>query len=407
VLFKYSGFDKSGKSINGKIDAKSEQEVIIKLKDLGVFPQKIKAQNSDGFFAPIAKFFSERYSKIPPEYLSILTKELSIYLGSGISLLSALQLLKDNQDSHKQQQFIAQIHQMIAEGSSFADALKRQALYTVPSYFIKTVAASEMRGSLDKALAELSGLIKKNFEIEKKVNGALTYPLFIFTVSMLVLIFLINYVIPKIAEIFVQLNQELPLSTRIVIGAGNFMQSYGVYLFLFFILSFIGIGTAYANSESFQKKVSQRVLKIPLAGKFILISEIARFSNLFASLLRSGIALVDAVNLSARAIKNREIERIFDEANAKIVEGKSFSKSLAMQESILPKSFLHAISVGEESGNLPEMMRNVAELYEFEVQNFQDKFLSLLEPAVILFMGVIVGFIIVSMLLPIFSISFT
>lgn len=409
MIFAYKGINKQGKREKGRIEAKDLQEAYRKVKELGVFVEKIKPQSSGGYLDTLREYVFARYNKIAPLYLSAFAKEIAIYLKSGISLLGAITLLKEQQESKKHEQFITQIHKMLTEGNSFSYALKKQAVFAIPDFFIKTVEASESGGSLDKALEQLSGLIRKNYEIEKNISNAMIYPAFIFIMSMMILIFLINYVVPKISMIFEQLNQELPLSTRIVIAAGDFMQAYGFYVISFFMLIILAIVVVVKRSAALQQKIDATILKIPVVGKFLLVSELARFSNLLSSLLNSGVPLVQSIILSSQAFKNLSLQELFGGVKERVVEGKSFSKAMSAlnTQGFIPKSFIHSISIGESGGNMPEMLGNISELYSFDVQNKQEKFLALLEPAVILFMGGVVGFIVVSMLLPIFNINFS
>jgi len=409
MIFAYKGINKQGKKEKGRIEAKDLQEAYRKVKELGIFVEKIKPQNSDSYLSALKEYAFARYNKIPPLYMSTFAKEISIYLKSGIPLLSAMTLLKEQQESKKHEQFITQIHKMLTEGDSFSNALKKQAVFAMPDFFIRTVEASESSGNLDRALAELSNLIRKNYEIEKNISNAMMYPMFILIMSIVILFFLINYVVPKISMIFEQLNQELPTSTKIVIAAGNFMQNYGFYLLVSFLIFLLTSAVIIKKSPKVRYKIDRVVLKIPMVGKFMLISELARFSNLLSSLLSSGVPVVQSIILATQAIKNVSLQELFEGVKKSVVEGKSFSKAMngLNKEGLIPKSFIHSVSIGESGGNISEMLGNISELYSFDVQNKQEKFLALLEPAVILFMGLVVGFIVVSMLLPIFNINFS
>lgn len=407
MLFNYKGINAKGKKEKGRIDATSEEEAYRKLRELSIYVEKISSVNSGGLRSKINDLLHQRYNKISTPYLSALSKELSVYLRSGISLIHAIGLLKEQQDHKKNARFLAQIYKMLSEGSSFSSALEKQAVFALPDFYIKTLEASESAGNMDKVLNQLSELLKKNDQIESDVQNALIYPLFLFTLSFFVIIFLINYVIPKISEIFVQMKQELPVSTQIVIAVGNFMQNYGVYLLLGFLSISIAFTIYVRSNESLQKRIDFLILKIPMLGKLIFVSEIARFSVITANLLQAGVPLVQSILLASQTFKNKAIIEEFSEANRKIVEGSSLSKALNQCKRLpMPKSFIHSINVGENSGNLPEMMINISELYMFDMKNRQDKFLALLEPAIILGMGLLVGFIVVAMLLPVFNLNF-
>lgn len=407
MLFRYRGINQKGKTEKGRIEAPNEADALLKLKGLGVFADKITPITGESTFDQLSDFLHHRYNKVPPTYLSAISKELSVYLRSGISLLAAIGLLKEQQDSAKTTRFLSQIHKMLTEGEPFSATLKKQAVFALPDFYIKTIEASESSGNLDRVLEQLSDLLTKNHQIESDVQNALIYPIFIFSMSFFVILFLINYVIPKIAEIFTQMNQELPLSTQIVIAAGNFMQSYGIYILIFLVILGLIFTVLLRYNENLKRRFDLYLLKIPMLGKMIFTSEIARFAVISANLLNAGIPLVQSVLLSSQTFKNSAISEEFKEANKKIVEGTSLSKALNGCQNIkVPKSFIHSLNVGENSGNLPEMMLNIAELYTYDMKNRQDKFLALLEPAIILFMGIVVGFIVVAMLLPVFNINF-
>ena len=395
------------KNITSRIEADSKEDALEKIKNLNVYVEKIKEIKEEGFISNIRDFFHHRYNKIPVDQLSALSKELGIYLKSGMNLTQALTLLKEQQDSAKMTQFIDHIYKMMIEGSSFSKALKDQTVFFIPEFYVKTIEASENSGNLEKVLDQLSNLLRDNQKLENEVQNALVYPIFIFTMSMFVVIFLINYVIPKISKIFEQMKQELPLSTQIVVGIGEFMQQWGSYLLIGILLIFIITLSIIKANEHIQQKVDHMLLKIPLVGKLIFVSEIARFSVIASNLLNAGMPFVQSILLATKTFKNKAILKEFNEVSKNIVEGKSLSKSLQNIKNIdMPKSFVHSVSIGESSGNLAEMMENISEIYAYDMKNKKDKFLALLEPSVILFMGVVVGFIVVSMLLPIFNINF-
>jgi len=407
MLFSYKGIDTSGKTISSRIEANSKEEATEKIKNLGIFIEKIKEIDGEGFVSNIRDFFHHRYNKIPINYLSAMSKELSIYLRSGMNLTQALTLLKDQQENAKMTQFIEHIYKLMIEGSSFSDALNGQTIYFIPEFYLKTIEASESSGNLEKVLEQLSTLLRDNQKMENEVQNALVYPIFIFVMAMFVVIFLINYVIPKISKIFEQMKQELPMSTQIVVGIGNFMQEWGSYLFFTLLFLIVIVMSIIKANEHIQIKLDKMLLKVPLVGKLIFVSEIARFSIITSNLLNAGMPFVQAILLATKTFKNKAILHEFAQVNKNIVEGKSLSKSLQNITSIdIPKSFVHSVGIGESSGNLPEMMDNISEIYTYDMKNKKDKFLALLEPSVILFMGIVVGFIVMSMLLPIFNINF-
>jgi len=202
MLFWYKGIDSSGKTITARLEAISKEEAVEKIKNLGIFLEKIKEINNGGFISAIRDFLHHRYNKIPINYLSAMSKELSIYLRSGMNLTQALTLLKEQQENSKMEQFIDHIYKMMIEGSSFSNSLKEQTIYYIPDFYLKTIEASENSGNLEKVLEQLSTLLRDNQKLENEVQNALVYPIFIFVMAMFVVIFLINYVIPKISKIF-------------------------------------------------------------------------------------------------------------------------------------------------------------------------------------------------------------
>ena len=217
--------------------------------------------------------------------------------------------------------------------------------------------------------------------------------------------FMISYVVPKITGIFVQMKQELPPITQFVVDMGNFFKTYWMQMGITVLIIAILFSILVKYNQKFRYVVDLLLLKLPILGKIIQISELARFSYMASVLLSSGIPFVQTINLASKILRNSVIQKIFEEAATKVVEGSKFSNALIKYTNIIDKSFVQAIALGEETSQVPVILKNLSDLYLEENRDKIAIFLSLLEPVLMLVVGGIIGFIVTAMLLPIFSIN--
>ncbi len=402
MLYKYSGFDSNGLDVKSKIEAVSLDEAKNKLKSKGILYSNIKEDNFN-----FGNFSFKRLKKLDLSTLSYLSRDLSIYLNSGITLIGSMNLLKQRYKNNKLlYTFFDTVKTYLDEGKTFYDALDFQKIITLPGFYKQSIKVSESGGLLETVLLELSVFLKEQDRIKKQVGSALAYPLFILFISFFMVGFMLSFIVPKITAIFSQFDQELPQSTRIVIGLGDFFSNNYIYILSFFIISIFTFLYLLKKSEVFKYAFDKLTLKIPFFSKLIEQGELARFSYMNSILIKSGVPIVQSINLSANILKNSVIKKVFVDASKSVVEGKKLS-TLLSQNNIykIDEAFIHSVAIGEDTSRLSEILQNLAELYNESNKDKINMFLSLLEPIFMLFVGVVIGFIVIAMLLPIFSMN--
>ena len=402
MLFKYNGFDTNGIKVKSKLEAASLEEAKSKLKMKGILYTYL---DEDSF--NFSKISFKRKRTLDLSTLSYLSRDLSIYLNSGISLISAIKLLKQRYKNDKLLgSFFESISTYLDEGKTFYLALDSQNVIKLPEFYKQSIKISENGGLLESVLLELSSFLKEQDRLRKQVGSALAYPLFILFISFFMVGFMLSFIVPKITDIFTQTQQELPTSTKIVIALGDFFSNnYGYIVagLAFFIFLFIYL---MKNSYSFKYSFDKLSLNIPFFSKMIEQGELARFSYMNSILIKSGVPIVQAINLSANILKNEVIKKVFIEASKSVVEGKKLSVLLSVNKIYkIDESFIHSIAIGEDTSKLSQILNNLATLYNEANKDKTDIFLALLEPIFMLFVGSTIGFIVISMLLPIFSMN--
>ena len=402
MLFKYNGFDTNGIKVKSKLEAASLEEAKSKLKMKGILYTYL---DEDSF--NFSKISFKRKRTLDLSTLSYLSRDLSIYLNSGISLISAIKLLKQRYKNDKLLgSFFESVSTYLDEGKTFYLALDSQNVIKLPEFYKQSIKISENGGLLESVLLELSSFLKEQDRLRKQVGSALAYPLFILFISFFMVGFMLSFIVPKITDIFTQTQQELPTSTKIVIALGDFFSNnYGYIVagLAFFIFLFIYL---MKNSYSFKYSFDKLSLNIPFFSKMIEQGELARFSYMNSILIKSGVPIVQAINLSANILKNEVIKKVFIEASKSVVEGKKLSVLLSVNKIYkIDESFIHSIAIGEDTSKLSQILNNLATLYNEANKDKTDIFLALLEPIFMLFVGSTIGFIVISMLLPIFSMN--
>ncbi len=403
MIFKYKGIDKrSGKSVKGVIEANDLQEAKSRLFAKNILFTSIQESSASLF----DRFSFQRRSSISNLELATLSRDLAIYLRAGIPIANALRLAQNQYAGNKKiYNFLNSIITYLDEGKSFYQALESQSILELPNFYKQSIKVAENSGTLEEVLEELATFLKEQDRINKQIQSAFAYPMFIIIVSIFMVAFMISYVVPKITGIFVQMKQELPPITQFVIGLGNFFKAYWIEMAVGVIVSIVLFSLLVRYNKRFKYMVDYLLLKLPILGKIIQVSELARFSYMASVLLNSGIPFVQAINLASKILKNSVIQKIFDEAAIKVVEGSKFSTALVRYTNTIDKSFVQAIALGEETSQVPVILKNLSELYLEENRDKISIFLSLLEPVLMLVVGGIIGFIITAMLLPIFSIN--
>jgi general secretion pathway protein F/type IV pilus assembly protein PilC len=402
MIFLYKGFDKHGKKVKARIEAADIQEAKRKLKAKGIIYQSI--EESGASFMDKLNF--KRKKTLPAKNLANLSRNLAIYLRSGIPIVNVIRLAKSQYENEPLMvDFLSSLETSMDEGKSYYVALESQEIIELPAFYKQSIKVAEESGSLAEVLFEMARFVEEQDKVAGKVKQALVYPMFIVVISIMMVAFMLTTVVPKITGMFVQLKQELPGITKAVIAAGDFLGAYWLYIAVAIVVISGIFQFMIRSSKTFKYNYHRFLLSLPLFGKIIQTFELARFSYITSVLVRSGVTFVHAVKLASNILDNEVIKDEFVKATKDVVEGKKFSSSLSKYGKHIDKSFIQAIALGEETSEVALVMQNLADLYFEENRSKIDLFLAMLEPVLILFVGVTIGVIVVAMLLPIFSMN--
>ncbi|MDH5202047.1 MAG: type II secretion system F family protein [Nitrospirota bacterium] len=392
MIYSYRATTMEGTIVEGVIDAADEKTAIERLKNTGVIPLKVAAPKEG-----IKKRFTLRSSKGD---LLTFTTELSALLSSGVPLDRSLNILSGISESKEMKNIIQSILKSIREGSSFSDALQRHP-EVFPKIYINMIRAGEAGGVLDVVLDKLNEFLESAKALKEHVVSAMIYPTVLIVTGGISVIILLTYVLPKFTVLFAELGGSLPLSTQILLTFSNNLKSYWWIVLSLFITGWL-IFKHSIKSETGRYKWDS--FKLKLMGDVIRKLETARFCRTLGTLLKSGVPLLQALNNAKDVINNQVIASVIDDVSKGAKEGKGIALPLT-NTNVFPPLALSMIKVGEETGQLDIMLMKVASTYEKSLKEAVKRFVSLLEPVMILTMGLIIGFIVVSMLMAIFSIT--
>jgi general secretion pathway protein F len=402
-VYEYTALDGSGKSVNGIVDADSPLAARQRLRGSGIFPVDVKETSSsprDLRSGPVS--VSALLKRIKPGEVSVATRQLSILLGAGVPLVASLDALISQLTNPLFKKIMAQIKESVNEGNSLAHAISnRPRVFT--NVYVNMVRAGEASGSLDVVLERLADLGEHEQALRGRFKAALAYPVFMFFIGTLVLFFLITFVVPNITQIFREMEQTLPIPTVVLIDVSNFLKSFW-WLILLATASGIVIIRHLRNTPRGRYVWDELKLRIPILGPINNKIAVARFGRTLGSLLRSGVPLISALQIVRNIVDNVMIADVIDNTVDEIQAGKSLASPLA-QSRWFPPIVVQMISVGEQSGELEAMLSKIADTYDRDVESQIMAMTSMLEPVMILVMGLIVGFIVVSILLPIFEMN--
>lgn len=405
--YDYRGLDKAGKEVKGAREAESEKALRLLLKRDGIFLTRVgkgskgKGAQSGGLLAKevdVAAFF-ERIKAID---IALFTRQLATLTRAAIPLVESLGACVDQVEKPKLRKVLSEIKQDVVEGLSLAGAMAKHPAVFGPIYS-NMVKAGEASGTLDEVLVRLAEFTEASVKLRQKIKGAMMYPVIMVVIGGLILTGLFVYVIPEITQIFEDTGQELPWITTALITVSNGLREY----WWLFILTFFGVIWGFRrwkNTEKGRVKWDGRKLKFPVFGGLILMISVGRFTKTLATLLRSGVPLLTALDITKEVLENRVLVAVINEAEITVREGGSLATSLK-SSGHFPPIVTHMIAIGERSGALEEMLGVVSEAYESQVESKVAGLTSLLEPAMIVGMGITIAIIVFAVLLPILQMS--
>jgi len=402
-VYEYTALDKGGKSLSGIIDADSAMAARHKLRGTGIYPVEIKetfARPKDQTSAPTS--FSALFRGVKAAELSATTRQLAILLAAGVPLVSALEGMIGQIENPTFKRILAQVKESVNEGNSLAFSLSQHPKIFSQIY-VNMIRAGEASGSLDVVLDRLAEFSEHQQALRGRFRSALAYPIFMACVATLILFFLMTFIMPNIMRIFSEMQQTLPTSTVLLMGFSNLLKSYWWMIFL------AAAGGAlllkqFKKSAKGQYLWDEMKIRLPIVGPINRKMALARFGRTLGSLLQSGVPLLAALEIVRNIVNNVPIAQIIDKTADDIQEGKTLATPLS-QSRWFPSIMVQMITVGEQSGELEKMLNKIADMYEEEAQSRIMAVTAMLEPAMILCMGLVVGFIVVSVLLPIFEMN--
>ncbi|MCF8110772.1 MAG: type II secretion system inner membrane protein GspF [Desulfobacteraceae bacterium] len=403
-IYEYSALNAKGKTVTDIIDAESTAAARQKLRASRIYPISIKEVYETGRQAghDISGWFKPFSNRVSAGELSIMTRQLATLLGAGFPLVSAVYTLIPQTRSQKLRQALAHIKDAIEEGSSFAAALS-QYPDIFSEIYVNMVASGESSGTLELVLNRLADITERQQAITKSVQSAIAYPILMFFVGTLILIFLLTYIVPSIISIFEDMDQALPLPTLVLINVSEFLRN-GWWVILLALVAVILVLRRIKKTDRGGYGFDRLALKLPLAGELRTKLATARFARTLGSLLENGVSLMAALDIVRNIVGNRVIADAVKNAALNVEKGGALAKSLEAS-SVFPHISIQMIQVGENSGELEAMLAKIADIYENEVESTVSAMTALLEPLIILFMGVVVGFIVISICLPIFEMN--
>jgi general secretion pathway protein F len=392
--YHYKAVRQDGEAVEGQMEAQNEAAVIRHLQQEGLIP--LAARPAGGLRDQL--FVRRRHKNLNLKEIGGMTRELATLLEAGLTLDRSLQILIELGVEERINRVLEDLQSRVRGGATFSAALEQQG-GQFPRLYINMVRAGETSGALDGVLARLAEYLERTADLRETVISALVYPLILLVVAGLSVILLLVFVVPQFAVLFQDMGAALPLPTRVVMALGDFFRDFWWALLVLVAIMALAIEKALARPE-IRDRFDSRVLRLPLFGDLIWKMETARFCHTLSTLLKNGLTLLSALNLAKEVISNRKLAGLMTEAGEELKRGRGLAQPFTQRE-ILPQMALQMIRVGEESGALDVMLAKVAAIYDKETQLSVKRLLTLLEPILIIGLGVVVAGIIISIIVPI------
>jgi type II secretion system protein F len=405
AYFTYRAKDRQGQLISGTLEAESRSSVVSRLQLMGYFPLEVaggEAAAGERSLSGTIQQIRQSGGRVRARELTMFYRQMSDLVGAGVPLVKSLGIVKGQCSHEGLKKLLSKIDQDVQAGDTFAKALERH-----PKIFTKLttamVHAGEMGGLLEETLARIADFAEAEEELRGKIKSALAYPVIMMMAGAAAIGVLLIFVIPRIVGIFDELNQTLPLMTRILLSMSNFIGSYW-YVVLGVIAASVFMVRRYRSTETGGLQIDRLLLRVPILGEVILKREIALFTRTLGSLLRNGVPILQAITISSEVLANKAIRHDVEQVPEGITQGGGMAVTLR-QSPFFPPVVTNMIAIGEETGNLPGVMLKVAATYEAQVDRSVKTLTSIIEPIIILVMGLFVGFVVIAMLLPIFELD--
>ena len=397
AVYQWVGTNKKNETRKGEMEASNESVVRSNLMRLRITPTKIKKKPKDLF-----ENVSWLQPKVKEKDIILFARQFSTMIDAGLPIIQCLEILTTQQSNKTFKRMIKEIKEQVEGGATLAEALKRFPKH-FDDLFVNMIAAGEAGGILDAILRRLAAYMEKAAKLKSQVKGAMTYPIVTLIIAAVVLGVILVFVIPVFEEMFADFGGELPVPTQIVVKMSEVVKSKILYIIIgLFILGF-ALRKFYATEKG-QDIVDDVVLKIPVFGELLRKVAVAKFTRTMGTMLSSGVAILEALDIVAKTSGNRTIERAIYDVRSGIAEGRTMADPLA-ESGVFPAMVCQMISVGESTGALDAMLEKIADFYDEEVDQAVENLTSLIEPFMLVFLGVTIGGLVVAMYLPIFKMA--
>jgi type IV pilus assembly protein PilC len=396
-VFQWVGTNRKNETRKGEMEAANEAAVRSNLVRLKITPSKIKKKPKDLF---------ENVSWLQPvvkeKDIILFARQFSTMIDAGLPIIQCLEILYTQQGNKTFKRMIKEIKEQVEGGATLAEALKRFPKH-FDDLFVNMIAAGEAGGILDAILRRLAAYMEKAAKLKAQVKGALTYPIVTLIIAVVVLAVILVFVIPVFEEMFADFGGELPVPTQIVVKASEMVKSKILYIIIALGLFGFALRKFY-KTEKGQDVVDDLLLRIPVFGELLRKVAVAKFTRTMGTMLASGVAILEALDIVAKTAGNRTVEKAVYDVRSGIAEGRTMADPL-QESGVFPAMVCQMISVGESTGALDAMLEKIADFYDEEVDQAVDNLTSLIEPFMLVFLGVTIGGLVVAMYLPIFKMA--
>ncbi len=393
-VFAYKAKTENGKVINGRIESRNKNEAIRELAHMDLIVFEVKPVNA--FLNQSIVFGKELKEK---DFVVFL-RQFSTLMAAGILLLDAVELLAEQTESEALQKALQEIADDIKSGTPLSDSME-QYPKLFPELLVEMIRSGEISGRLDDVLDQMATYYEKQFRLKQKVSTAMTYPIAIAIFAVAVSVFMILFIVPMFGDMFASAGEELPAITRGVLAISDFIRDYW-WVVILAVIALVFVYRKVRESEEGSYFLDNLSLKLPALGAFNQKVAMARLTQTLSSLLASSVPILQAVEVTSRVVGNKVIERVLLESRDSLEKGESLAAPMS-ESWVFPALVIHMVRVGEKSGALDEMLKKVADIYDQEVNEASDKLQSLIEPILIVFLAAIVGVIVLSIVMPMFS----
>ncbi len=406
MKFKYQAINLKNQEVKGEVEASDKIEANMKLQNAG-YKNVLIAQNFDLGSAKAMlenSSFSSFFDKVSLKEIMNMSRQMSALLGAGVSVLKAFQLLAEDMPAGAFKKVLDNVIANIKAGVSISSALGKHPK-AFDDFYVSMVKAGEESGKLAGVFTYLADYLDRAYTLTMKVRNAMIYPAFVVITFFVVMILIFTTVIPKLAAILTESNVELPWITKIVLGISNFLVAYGFYLLIVLVAGGMYLYFALKDTNTMKVFLDKWKIKFPVIKNIFKMLYITRIADNIETLLGSGVSLTKSIQISSDVVGNTYYKKVMDKALVDVKAGMAFSQSLSYNKELIPSSMIQMVKIGEETGEMAKLMGNVARFFQREINAAVDTMVGLIEPMMIVMLGVGVGILLVSVLLPIYNLA--